>query len=236
MKFKKNIEVDIHDVDFNGVAKLSSLMRYIQSAAQSQLNSGGMSYDELKKRGRAFILSKIKMEFTSTVRAYDRLTAVSYPCESRGYSWLRCYTLEKDGVTVGRAVSVWALVDVNTHSLVKVSDFELGLDTYEPHSLSLDRFSLPDGLKKLGEYRVCYADLDQNGHMNNTRYPDMLSNFLPLNNKRIHTISLNYFNEAKGGSTLDVFSLEAENNLFYMRTLRKDGKVNVEAQILLSDI
>ena len=32
--YKLSMNVDIHDVDFNGVAKTSSILRYIQSAAQ----------------------------------------------------------------------------------------------------------------------------------------------------------------------------------------------------------
>ena len=63
--FSKDIEVDVHDVDFNGVCRLSALMQYIQSTAQMQLSENGMSYDELKARGVAFILSKIRLEFYS---------------------------------------------------------------------------------------------------------------------------------------------------------------------------
>ena len=57
MEYRMKTEVDVHDVDFNGVAKTSSIMKYIQSAAQCQLTEGGMSYDNLKSNNRAFILS-----------------------------------------------------------------------------------------------------------------------------------------------------------------------------------
>lgn len=237
MEFRTELIADIHDVDHNGVTRLSSLMRYIQSAAQTQLTLNGMSYDELKDRKRAFILSKIKMEFTEPVRAYQRLTAVTYPCESRGYSFLRCYALERDGVTIGRAVSVWALIDTDTRALVKVSDFDLGLETHEPHSLALSRFTMPTLIKEVGTYTVNYGDLDQNCHMNNTRYPDMYSNFLPLDNRRIKTISINYLNEAKRGEKLRVERADGiDGNTFYIRTLCENGKVNSEAEILLTDI
>jgi acyl-CoA thioesterase FadM len=95
----------IHDVDFNGVARASSLMKYIQSAAQTQLTENGMSFDQLRSMNKAFILSKITIEFSETVRAYEPLTATTFPCNSRGYTFLRCYKLERDGITVGRAVA-----------------------------------------------------------------------------------------------------------------------------------
>lgn len=237
MKFRNDLIADIHDVDHNGVARMSSLMKYIQNAAQTQLTLNGMSYEELKDMKRAFILSRIKLEFTEPVRAYDRLTAVTYPCESRGYSFLRCYALEKGGRTIGRAVSMWALIDTESRALVRVNDFELGLETHEPHSLALSRFTMPSAIKEVGTYTVNYGDLDQNCHMNNTRYPDMYSNFLPLDGKRIRSISINYKNEAPRGEKLRVERADgADENIFYFRTIREDGQVNTEAEVELEDI
>ena len=237
MQFKTNLSVDIHDVDYNGVARLSSLMKYIQSAAQTQLTLNGMSYDELRKMNRGFILSRIKMEFTEPVRAYDQLTAVTYPCESHGYSFLRCYSLEKNGRTIGRAVAIWALIDTETRSLVKVSDFELGLDLHEPHSLDITRFTMPTAMREVGTYKVCYGDVDQNRHMNNTRYPDMYSTFLPLDGKRIRTLSINYRTEARSGETLRVELADGPiPDSYYIRTVREDGKVNTEAEAILESL
>ena len=237
MEFRTNITADIHDVDHNGVVRASSLMRYIQSAAQTQLTLNGMSYDELWNMKRAFILSRIKLEFTEPVRAYENITAVTDPCDSRGYSFLRCYALEKNGRTIGRAVSVWALIDTETRSLVRVNDFELGLETHEPHSLALTRFTMPSVIREVGTYTVNYGDLDQNCHMNNTRYPDMYSNFLPLDGKRIRSISINYKNEAPRGERLRVERAEgADGMTYYFRTVREDGQVNTEAEIELAEI
>jgi acyl-CoA thioesterase FadM len=233
--FHTNHVVDIHDVDYNGVARTSALMRYIQSAAQTQLTESGMSYDQLKSKKRAFLLSRIRMEFTQTVRAYEPLCAVSFPCNSRGYSFLRCYELIRDGVTIGRAASVWALIDTDTHALIKVNDFDLGLKTFEPLDFALTRITMPENIEKVGTYFVSYADTDQNRHMNNTRYPDLYSNFLPLSNKRIESITINFTNEAPMLETLDVYRAE-KNGYFYFRTIRPDGKLNTEAEIKLTDI
>ena len=227
--------VDIHDVDFNGVAKASAMMKYIQSAAELQLTDNGMSYKELKERRRAFVLSKIKMEFTDSVRAYEPLTAITFPCPSRGYSFLRCYKLKRDGVTVGRAVSVWALIDTADRSLIRVNDFDLGLETYDPIDMPLSRIVIPTELRELGEYTVGYGDTDQNRHMNNTRYPDMYANFLPMLEKRIESITISYANEAPCGEVLRVQGAECDG-IYYFRTIRQDGKLNSEAEIKLCGV
>ena len=235
MEYRMKTEVDVHDVDFNGVAKTSSIMKYIQSAAQCQLTEGGMSYDNLKSNNRAFILSRVKLEILKPLRAHAPLTAVTYPCESRGYSFLRCYQLESDGEVVARAISVWALIDTESRALVKVNDFNLGLPTLPQNGLVLGAMKLPSNMTDIGGYGVHYGDVDQNRHMNNTKYPDMYSSFLPLNGKMIRSITISYSNEAQIGEKLRVQRGE-ENGLFYFRTVRSDGKVNSEAQIELCNI
>ena len=73
-------EVNTHDVDFNGIAKTSSILRYLQSAAQSQLSANDMSYDALIARKRAFILSRITLEILKPIREAAPLSAISFPC------------------------------------------------------------------------------------------------------------------------------------------------------------
>ena len=235
MEFRMKTEVDVHDVDYNGIAKTSSIMKYIQTAAQCQLTERGLSYDNLKERGHAFILSRVKLEVLKPLRAYAPLTAITYPCESRGYSFLRCYALECDGEVVAKAISVWALIDTETHALVRVNDFDLGLTTLPQNDLVLRAMKLPSAMTDIGGYGVHYGDVDQNRHMNNTKYPDMYSNFLPLQGKMMRSISINYSSEAQIGEKLRVQRGE-EDGCFYFRTIRSDGKVNSEAQIELCDI
>ena len=233
--FKIKTTVDIHDVDYNGVARTSSIMRYIQSAAQSQLTEGGMSYDALRLRSRAFILSRFSLEVLRPLYAYNPIIATSYPVESRGYSFLRCYELESDGEPIARAISAWALVDTDSRALVRVKDFNLGLPLLPALPLALSRISVPADIVDVGKYGVHYGDVDQNMHMNNTKYPDMYSNFLPLKNKMITRINISYLNEAAIGDKLQIMRA-CQNDVFYFRTVRGDGKVNSEAEIQLRDL
>ena len=233
--YKRQLEVDVHDIDINGVARASALMRYIQSAAQYQLTDNGMSYDMLKKQSRAFILSRIKIEFLEPIRAYEPLTAITYPCESRGYSFLRCYKLKRDEKTVARAASIWALIDTGTHALVRVNDFDLGLATYTPLDIAPGRIVMPSEMNEVGKYPVTYGMIDQNRHMNNTTYPDMYASFLPMESRMISSISINFSNEAPMGDTLTVLRGE-KDGIYYFKTLRNDGKINTEAEIHLAQI
>lgn len=233
--YRIKTSVDVHDVDYNGIAKTSSIMRYIQTAAQCQLTDSGMSYGELKEKNRAFILSRFKLEVNEPLYEYSPLTAITFPCESRGYGFVRCYALMRDEITVARAISVWGLIDTESKALVPVNGFELGLTTLPPIDMRFEHFRLPTSLVDVGGYGVHYGDVDRNMHMNNTRYPDMYSNFLPLEGKMISSISINYVNEAAIGEKLRV-QRAYEDGFYYFRTVRGDGKINSGAKIELRDI
>ena len=234
--YRINLNVDIHDVDFNGIARTSAILKYMQSAAQSQLTDNGMSYSFLKSQGRAFILSKLRLEIYRPLPAYTPLVAASYPCESRGFTFLRGYSLMNGAETVARAMSAWALINTDTRALVRVDDFNLGLPTSPASDLALMPLKMPlDNLIDVGGYGVHYADVDQNEHMNNTRYPDMYANYLPLRNKMISSISISYVNEAPIGEKLRVLRA-SDDDAFYFRTVRKDGKINSDARITLANL
>lgn len=234
--FENELKVDLHDVDFNGVCRGSSLLKYIQTAAQDQLTSNGMSYGELYERGVAFIVSRMKLEVYSPIHTYDKLTSVTYPCESHGFSFIRSYELKKDGVTVAKALSLCALMDIKNRAIMKVKDFELGIEPLPaPDDICFDHSSCPREMSEVGKYTVSYADLDQNNHLNNTKYADVVSNFLPLEGRRIASITINYKNEAKFGEELTAYREELDGK-YYVRTVRSDGKINCEAEVTLCDI
>jgi medium-chain acyl-[acyl-carrier-protein] hydrolase len=136
---------------------------------------------------------------------------------------------------VARAVSVWALVDTESRSLVRVNDFDLRLPTLPANDLTIGHMRLPSALTDIGGYGVHYGDVDQNRHMNNTKYPDMYSNYLPLDGKMIKSITIHYNNEAKIGEKLRVSRAKIGDTYFF-RTIRSDGKINSEAQIELVDL
>ena len=234
--FSFPITVDVHDVDYNGACRPSSLLRYIQSSAQMQLNEHGMSYNELyENRHRAFLLSKITVEFYGEVREGDKLLAETFPVPSRGYSFLRCYQLWRDERIIARAISAWALIDTEERRLVRTTDFDLPLDHLPALDLELLPIRIPGEVEEVGEYTVTYSEVDQNRHMNNTRYADMYAHFLPMENRRIASLTVSYRKEAPLGVTLKVLATEVDG-IHYFRTVLPNGEINSEARIVLCEL
>ena len=210
----------------------------MQDTVNRQMEKIGPSYDELMSRHLSFILSRMKIKFYAPILSHDMIESSTWATtKSRGVSFYRCYEVKKNGETVAEASSIWALVDTDTGHFVKTSDFGAPYGECEPLEIDLPRKLQPLGeLLKVGEKTVFYGDVDQNVHMNNTVYADVLWNFVPgFKTKRMTSIDILYVSEAPLGETVEIYRGETENGYFF-RTVRSDGKVNVEAVIEAEEI
>lgn len=238
MKQSKLFTVDSHDIDFNGIARASSLIRYMQETAEAHLRACGTSTDALRSSGRAFVLSRFSVSFYESASIYEDLNVQTWACESRGFSFERCYRILRGDSIIAEATSVWALIDIATHRPLRVNSFEV--DLVPEDMLALDvppRVICPaaDKMHLRGEHTVSYRELDANVHMNNTYYPDMLCDTLDMQGKRVYRMSINFLNEAKHRDSLNIYSTEVKGDI-YFKTVRSDGKTNVEAQLMLTKI
>ena len=79
MKWREEYTVDSHDLDFNGTARVSALMRFMQESANAQCYRMGPSLESLREEeGLAFLLSRFSAGFYETVRPYEKLTAETW--------------------------------------------------------------------------------------------------------------------------------------------------------------
>ncbi|MBQ8401076.1 MAG: acyl-CoA thioesterase, partial [Clostridia bacterium] len=105
MKWSGEYTVNANDIDVNRVVTASQILRYMQDAANWQMETDGLSYDELfVNRGLAFVLSKIKVSMYAPITSHQRITVESWACPSRGMTFQRCYRILRDGCIVAEAI------------------------------------------------------------------------------------------------------------------------------------
>lgn len=239
MKWTEDYRINSHDVDLNRTASASAIMRYMQDTANLHMEGTRPSYDELFDSGYAFILSRFSMFVYAPLHSHELIQAQSWACDSRGVSHNRCYRIIRGGQTVAEAFSVWALVDTATGKLMRVGEIDLNYGSDEALELDLPpRFRIPSEaeLTLVGERMTEYADVDMNRHMNNTCYPDVLCGYIPdMDGRRVASLTLSFVGEAPLGEKL-LIHMGKHDGAYYFRTLREDGKVNVEARIALEDM
>ncbi len=158
----------------------------------------------------------------------------SWTCESKGYSFIRCYRIIRDGVIAAEGSSVWALMDIAKRRPIKVADFTYGFEDDEPLEIDVPKkIKLPESMRLVGEYAVNYSDADTNGHMTNTRYPELICDFIPdMRDRRVSNLAINFLSEAPIGTNLKVYYSRYDDTA-YIRTVNESGAANIESEIIL---
>lgn len=194
-----------HDTDAKGIVRPSCIQRYMQETANHQMRDCKPTYEELFNEGKSFILSRMTVQCHRPLKQYEKLDVQTWPSsKDKGVAFTRCYAIYTDGEELARGLAVWALVDVETKRLLRVSECDLSNYTHkEPFEMKGLRFRLPEEMTEVGTYDVAYSLCDCNMHMNNTNYLDMFFNFVPdVNELYVSDHSITYKKEARLGASL----------------------------------
>ena len=236
MKFTEHYRVKWHDTDLNRTATPSHVLAYMQETANHHLLAYGESLDELRDNKKlAFLLSRIYLRFYRPLFANDEIEVSTWVCESRGRSFLRCFSISRGGEMVAEASSIWALIDLESKRLLPATAFPYDIEpdpALAGEFAARVRFPALSLMEKVGERAIVYSDIDYNGHMNNTHYPNMLCDFTPeICERRVSGMALSFVREAALGQTLGVYRCAREGGGYSFRTLDGDGNTCLEASL-----
>ena len=248
MYFSKNYTTKWHDTDACGIVRPSRLVEYMQETANLQCRHDHMDLNTLFfDQGLGFLLSRSQISVTAPLYAYEDIEVRTWclPSPVRSLSFLRCFAILRQEKIIAEALTTWALMDVRNQKLIRVNDFHGDFPMGDP----IDETRLPKKVRigsslempLVGHRSVVYSDLDFNHHMNNTRYPDMLCDFIPdMNKKFVSSMSLAYLHEASFGDNIAIHRLNGGENeqadSYLFKTINQSGTVCLEAEIKLSSV
>lgn len=235
MKYTEKYKIKWHDTDASRNVRYSQMLVYMQETANLQLESMGRSLDAMRDTEKlGFILSKIKLVFHAPLKAYDEIEVSTWTCGGRGYSFNRCFEIRRGDDLIAEAISFWALLDIESRRLVRCEGFSLGTEDEEPLCIEVPRrIKFPEfPLEMLGKREIRYSDLDYNMHMNNTKYPDMLCDFMPIDKVGdVKEMTLEFLHESAYKDVLS-FHVAEENGAFYFKTQNEKGDICLTAQVV----
>lgn len=238
MKYSMPYRTRWHDTDAARKIRPSQILVYMQETSNHHVSSVGMSLDDLRDQKKlAFILSKIRIAIHRRPTPFEDITVETWTNPVRGFSSGRSFRILSGDEIIAEADSTWALLGTEDQKLHRMNETGYCFEDEPPLALDLpERIRFPADLSMgvLGERRIVYSDLDYNMHMNNTHYPDMLCDYMPLEDvARIRGLVLSYLHEAAFGNVMTVMGAKYED-CYYFRTVNEQGTVCLEAQILLN--
>lgn len=192
----------------------AALLYLVQEAAGAHSRLLGADGDRL---GNLFwAVSRTKVEVEQLPRIGQTVTVETWPMPTTRVAYPRAVVARDEaGRVCFRAISLWVLMDKRTRQMALPGVSGVVVDgILQGNELSVPRAVPMRPAENSAERTVGFSLLDQNGHMNNTRYMDWVADLLPSSFHETHPVkgfTVCYLSEAREGDkvTLD-FDLSEE--------------------------
>lgn len=203
------------DVGYDRLLTPSAQLRLQQEAGEKHFGEGGLGFDRLAAMGMAFLILQNNARIVRRPMAGENIVVKTWSHSVKGIKFQRCYRFEtEEGELLIDSMAVFVLVDVQSHRLLRPSDFpfEVPHAPDEPHTCPPPpRLREPKESEHVGTHRVTVSQLDFNSHLNNTRYADIAFDVLPLDAVNYTAgFSILFAHEARLGDVLRISLVQNE--------------------------
>lgn len=213
--FQWEFSVKTFDCDLNRFMRPSAQMKWQQEVGEMHLNQVGHSYGSLHDLGMVFVLTGTASRVFRPPVLGEQLVLTTWSRGSIGSQFFRCYDFHStDGTLLVSSTSAFALVQAETHRLLRPSAFE-GKSKLSHLPERLNHSGMPEKLGSLGEMpqvgsaAVLYSHVDLNRHMNNAAYADLLCDYMPGGMPAGSFLSAFQIHFARGGNLGELLRIYA---------------------------
>lgn len=229
LKLQRDVTFTADDFDSNGNIKASSLMYAFQEIAAAHAQNLDLGFDDLMANNYIWVLSKLRFKVEGKLEAGKKYSLETYPRPKKGVTFFRDYYIYGEGNELKSAgTSHWCIINFETRRIERTKiDFDGVFIDHEPFEKGIEKFKVDqDALMKIGLHKVTEADLDENQHVNNCRYADMVENVLAG-----HTdFSIYFSKEALLDDEIILYKAEDEEYT-YVEGKLEDGTIIFQAKV-----
>lgn len=199
----------------------------------------GWSYDFLREKNLFWALSRLHLEIDKMPDWNDTVTIKSAPQKPDLFYAPRDFLVyDAEGEILIRAMSYWIIIDLDTRRPTPPETFFSGYEFPTDKILFAHK---PKKLRKpknsdvINNHKILYSDIDQNKHVNNSRYVEFIMDGFPpkfWQKNKIKSMLINYSKEAVYGEELSILS-NKEGKLLNLTITGGDGYEKILSQITL---
>lgn len=236
-QMSKEYALDIGHIDGRGIARPSAVIDFMQDLATRHAGEMGLSEKVMENNG-FWVLSRLKYRLNRPLHSYETVRLTTWPRQIKGASWYRDFTFEAEDGVIGSAVTMWAIVNAETHRLLRPKALGISFEDQivgEPEMLKAIH---AEHLQPCFDRVVRYSDIDVNHHLNNVKAVDILSDAFGLENDETRWVSqmqVNYLSETTCGTTLTLARGTGTDDALCVAAL--DGeRENAQAEVVFSEL
>ena len=201
--------------------RMSDLFRLLEEASIAHTEELGCTRDKTLDRGLLWIITRQLVEIDEMPAYDDEITVRSWQGDMQHVFFPRFYEIERDGRVLVRGQALWMLIEEETRSMVMPEDY----DIFIPGRPGSDDMMLPSVVipKDAGALESIplvtrFSQVDINGHMNNTRYFDIIDDALWGGGETVRiprSVLANYLSELRLGDEFTLKEYKKGDTLYF---------------------
>lgn len=236
-----NFVAEPFHVDFNGLLTLGVLGNHLLNCAGFHATDRGFGMSTLNEENYTWVLSRLAIEMTDMPYQYEHFTVQTWVENVyRLFTDRNFAILNKDGVKIGYARSIWAMINMNTRKPADLLSMHGGsIVNYicEDEDCPIEKPSrIKVDSKEVTETLVAkYNDIDINGHVNSIRYIEHILDLFPIEyykEMRIRRFEIAYITESYYGDELKFYKEEIGGGEFSVEVRKNNGEVVCRSKIV----
>ena len=218
LTYERRLLIRSEQVDMTRHLRMSELFRLLEEASIAHTEELGCTRERTLDRGLLWVITRQLVEIDE-LPAYDEEIIVrSWQGDMQHVFFPRFYEIEKDGRVMVRGQALWMLIEESTRSMVMPEDYGISIPG-RPGSddMALAAISVPDTAERSAE-GAALSQVDINGHMNNTRYFDIIDDALHAGGGSVRTpksVLANYFSELRLGDSFTLSCFKEGSTLWF---------------------
>lgn len=213
MMYSVTLQLKSRDVNRYRRFRTSRFMEIVQECSIAHTTALGFGREKTLDRGLLWMIVQQHFHFFRVPSYDEKVTMTTWPGKMEHLLFPRFYRLTSaaSGEKLAEGSAVWVLCSAETRSAVFPEKYGVRIEAdSEMTPLPLPRMLRSEGTGTERDFTVPFSWCDLNGHMNNTKYFDLLEDvYPPAENWQLGTVDAEYH-----GETLF-------NRTYRMETLRK---------------
>ena len=233
--------IEDNEVDCFGNLQPSMILFYAQDIAGRHCVDLQVDYDTMAARRLFWAVIRHRVQVSRMPRQGERITVQTWPMPTTRVAYPRAtVAYDEAGKELFRIISLWIIMDLDTRAMilpgksgVDVEGLICGGELAAPGSL------LPKVLENTESRTVRYTDLDRNGHMNNCRYLQWVTDLLPSafhGCHRLEEFTVCYIAEAREGDTLELNWQQNEDGTIRVEATRQDDQSSGHSRVFAAQV
>jgi medium-chain acyl-[acyl-carrier-protein] hydrolase len=219
--YERKLRIRSDQVNMTRDIRTSELFRLLEQASIAHTEELGCTRDKTLDRGLLWVIARQELTIEEMPRYDDEIVIKSRPGNMMHVLFPRFYEVWKDGRCIIRGEALWMLISEESRGMIMPEDYDISIPgAPQTGEIDIPALRIPEEAgAPVSEtpLKVRFSQIDLNGHVNNTRYFDMIDDALggrSASMTPVH-ITANYLSEMRMDEEFTLEVYEDRDTLYF---------------------